>query len=210
MGIMLTLDAPAAPAPVRRASARRRRVVFVVAGVIAATLTAAVIGVAVTGTFSEAVAPFTKLVPFSPTAEDGLIAEGETVTLDDEVPAIARLNPDLRDAMRAAEAEAASDGLSFRVMSGWRSVEYQEWLLEDAIELYASEEVARQYVASPDRSTHVTGDGIDIGPIDAQFWLMTNGSRYGICQTYANERWHYELAADPGGVCPEMKSDAAS
>ncbi|MFL2001600.1 M15 family metallopeptidase [Microbacterium sp. A1-JK] len=207
---MLTLDAPAFAAPVRRSSARRRRVVFVVAGVIAAALIAGAIAIAVAGAFSAAVAPFTTLEPFSPTAEDGLIAEGETVTLDDEVAAIARLNPELRDAMRAAEADAANDGLSFRVMSGWRSVEYQEWLLEDAIELYASEEVARQYVASPDRSTHVTGDGIDIGPIDAQFWLMTNGSRYGICQTYANERWHYELATDPGGVCPEMKSDAAS
>ena len=71
-------------------------------------------------------------------------------------------------------------------------------------------EIARQFVATPERSSHVTGDAVDVVPIDAQFWIIEHGSRYGICQTYANERWHFELATEPGGVCPEMKADAAA
>ena len=148
---------------------------------------------------------------FVPTVADGVIAEGTIVTLaDDEVPAIARLDPALGEALRRAEADAAADGLSFEVTSGWRTPEYQQWLLEDAIKLYASEEVARQFVATPERSSHVTGDAVDIVPVDAQVWLIEHGARYGICQTYANERWHFELATEPGGACPEMKADAAS
>ena len=69
--------------------------------------------------------------------------------------------------------------------------------------------MARDFVATPERSSHVTGDGIDIGPMGAQFWLIEHGSRYGICQTYANELWHFELATEPRGVCPQMKANAA-
>lgn len=150
--------------------------------------------------------------PFLPTPEDGHIPEGTVVTPgDDDVPAIARMDPALLDALREAQTDAAADGIRyFPVTSGWRSEAYQRWLLDDAIEGYGSEEVARQYVATPERSTHVTGDAVDIGSLDAQLWLIEHGSRYGICQTYANERWHFELATEPGGVCPEMKADAAA
>lgn len=150
--------------------------------------------------------------PFLPTPEDGLIPEGSVVTPDDDqVPAIARMDPALLDALRDAETDAAADGIRyFPVTSGWRNEAYQRWLLDDAIVRYGSEEVARQYVATPERSPHVTGDAVDIGSLDAQLWLIEHGSRYGICQTYANERWHFELATEPGGVCPEMKADATA
>ena len=147
---------------------------------------------------------------FEANAAHGVIAEGTIVTLsDDTVPAIAGLNPALLDALRAAERDAAMEGQAFTVSSAWRSPQYQEWLLSNATKQYASEAVAREFVATPDSSSHVTGDGIDIGPIDAQFWLIEHGSRYGICQTYANERWHFELATEPRGVCPQMKANAA-
>ncbi|MFE1663848.1 M15 family metallopeptidase [Microbacterium sp. P02] len=185
----------------------RRRLPFLLV-VVGAVISAGLAGVAlllVQGAFAAVAAPF------SPSATDGLIAEGMVVTIDDDdVPAVARLNRSLRDALRQAERDAAADGISLYVTSGWRSTGYQRWLFEDAVELYASEEVARQYVATPERSSHVTGDAVDVGPIDAQFWLMEHGPAYGICQTYANERWHYELATAPGGTCPEMKLDAAS
>ncbi|WP_194410820.1 M15 family metallopeptidase [Microbacterium cremeum] len=150
--------------------------------------------------------------PFLPTAEDGLISEGTVVTPDDEdVPAIARMDPALRDALREAQTDAAADGIPFfPVTSGWRNEAYQRWLFDDAIGRYGSEEVARRYVATPEKSPHVTGDAVDIGSLDAQLWLIEHGSRYGICQTYANERWHFELATEPGGACPEMKADATA
>ena len=110
--------------------------------------------------------------------------------------------------MRRAETDAAADGIPFHLTSGWRSARYQEWLLADAVDLYDSEDVARRFVATPDQSSHVTGKAVDIAAVDAQFWLIENGARYGICQTYANEFWHFELATEAGGVCPAMKADA--
>jgi len=192
-------------APLVTPPSHLRRLTLLALGVCIAALLAALVTMLVHTTFASAIATF------APTADHGLLADGSTVTLaDDEVPAIAKLDRALLDAMRQAEMDAASDGLAFEVTSGWRSTEYQQWLLDDAVEQYASEAVARQFVATPDRSRHVTGDAIDIVPIDAQLWLIEHGARYGICQTYANERWHFELATQPGGVCPEMKMDAAS
>ena len=194
-----------APTSPVRLQSRVRRLTLLALGLCVAALLAALGTVAVQATLVSAAGAF------APSVADGVIPEGTIVTLaDDEVPAIARLDPALREALRQAEADAAADGLFFEVTSGWRTAEYQQWLLDDAIELYASEEVARQFVATPDRSSHVTGDAVDIAPVDAQFWLIEHGARYGICQTYANERWHFELATEPGGVCPGMKADAAS
>ncbi|MCR2809347.1 MULTISPECIES: M15 family metallopeptidase [unclassified Microbacterium] len=193
-----------AAASVVRPPTRARRVTLLALGVCIAALLAALATVMVHATFSAAI------TPFAPAPADGLIAEGEIVTLADEnVPAVARLDGALRTALLQAETDAAAEGLAFEVTSGWRSPQYQQWLLDDAIQLYASETIARQYVATPDRSSHVTGDAVDIVPLDAQLWLIEHGARYGICQTYANERWHFELATQPGGVCPQMKEDAA-
>lgn len=201
-GGMRYLEAP--PAVDRRAGARR-------AGIRRLVIVAFVLCIAVLLLVLAAVLPriVQATVGFAPGAADGHIADGTVVTLaDEELPAIARLTPELLQAMRAAEVDAADEGIRFEVTSGWRSEAYQRWLLQEAIELYASEEVARQYVATPDRSKHVTGDAVDIASLDAQLWLIEHGSRYGICQTYANERWHFELATSPGGTCPEMQVDA--
>ena len=56
---------------------------------------------------------------------------------------------------------------------------------------------------------HTTA-AVIIAPVDAQLWLIENGARYGIWQTYANERWHFVLVTEAGRVCPPMKQDAAS
>jgi len=54
------------------------------------------------------------------------------------------------------------------------------------------------------------GKGVDIGPAAADLWLRQHGNRYGLCQIYANEIWHYELAAEPAGLCPRPIADAAA
>ena len=218
-------------APVRRA----RRLAAVAAGAVVAAVLAMLAVVAVQANFASFAIPAPPTTgvaasagetdanvpgagadaleqPFLPAVEDGLITEGTLVTpTDDDVPAIARLDPALLGALREAQTDASADGIrAFQVSSGWRSDAYQRWLLEDAIVQYGSEEVARQFVATPERSKHVTGDAVDIGSSDAQTWLIENGARYGLCQTYANERWHFELATAPGGECPAMKADATS
>jgi D-alanyl-D-alanine carboxypeptidase len=143
-------------------------------------------------------------------ADDGYIPVGESVSpFDDELPAIARLEPGLRAALQEAATAAGADGFEMVVTSGWRSAAYQQALLDDATASYGSLEEARKWVNTPERSTHVTGDAVDIGYTDADSWLSQHGADYGLCQIYGNEMWHFELATEPGGTCPAQRQDAA-
>ena len=94
--------------------------------------------------------------------------------------------------------------------SGWRSPEFQQQLLDDAVATYGSLAAARQYVQTPERSRHVQGEAVDIGGVAADQWLIANGARFGLCRIYANELWHFELAADEAGNCPALLPNAAS
>ena len=138
---------------------------------------------------------------------DGAVPGGTTV-FDDEIPGVANLGPALLGALRQAATDAAYEGVEFFVDSGWRSPEYQERLLHEAVSEYGSEEEAARWVATPDTSAHVSGDAVDIGHSDAAAWLSEHGAEYGLCQIYGNEPWHYELrpaAVDHG--CPPMYAD---
>jgi zinc D-Ala-D-Ala carboxypeptidase len=138
---------------------------------------------------------------------DGAVPDGATV-FDDEIPGVANLDPDLLGALRQAATDAADDGVEFFVESGWRSPEYQEQLLREAVSEYGSEAEAARWVATPETSAHVSGDAVDVGPDDAAAWLSEHGAEYGLCQIYGNEPWHYEPrpeAIDHG--CPPMYAD---
>ncbi len=142
-------------------------------------------------------------------AEEGYIPDGESVSIFDEhLPAVANLDPELRAAVQAATEAAGEDGVEMVVSSGWRSVAYQQGLLDDAVVKYGSLEEALKWVSTPEVSSHVTGHAVDIGYTDADSWLQQHGTDYGLCQTYGNEMWHFELAIDPGGTCPTPKSNA--
>jgi D-alanyl-D-alanine carboxypeptidase len=141
--------------------------------------------------------------------DDGLVAEGESISpFADDLPAIANLEPNLRAAMQDAARAAIADDIDFVVTSGWRSAAYQQSLLENAIIEYGSAEVAGEFVLSPEDSEHVTGEAVDIGRTDANSWLSQHGADYGLCQIYANEMWHFELATSPGGECPPQLANA--
>jgi D-alanyl-D-alanine carboxypeptidase len=138
---------------------------------------------------------------------DGAVPDGTTV-FDDEIPGVAKLDPDLLGALRQGATAAADDGVELSVDSGWRSAEYQEQLLQQAVSKYGSEEEAARWVATPDKSAHVSGDAVDIGPDDAAAWLSEHGAEYGLCQIYGNEPWHYELRPEASGHgCPPLYAD---
>ncbi len=135
---------------------------------------------------------------------DGVVPDGGTL-FDDEIPAVANLDPDLLRALRDAARRAALDGITFHVNSGWRSPEYQDQLLRRAVAEYGSEDAAARWVATAATSPHVSGDAVDIGHSDATAWLSRHGAEHGLCQIYRNEPWHYELR--PQAVahgCPPM------
>jgi hypothetical protein len=135
---------------------------------------------------------------------DGAVPDGTTV-FDDDVPGVAKLDPDLLAAVRQASTDS---GIEFLVDSGWRSAAYQAHLLQEAIQKYGSRSEAARWVATPDTSEHVSGDAVDIGPVAAAGWLSQHGAAYGLCQIYGNEPWHYELRPEAAGQgCPPMYAD---
>ena len=138
---------------------------------------------------------------------DGYLAAGETVSPFDDVPAITNLDPALRFAVQRA-AQDAKAHVDMRISSGWRSERLQRALLEQAITASGTADDARRFVRNPETSSHVTGRAVDVLPTRADDWLIQHSSEYGLCQSYSNEMWHFELTVAPGGTCPAPAADA--
>lgn len=140
----------------------------------------------------------------------GWIPDGAPLSpFDVADPAVGRLDPGLLETIQQAANSAAAEGITLGLTSGWRSPEYQQQLFDDAVVRYGSAEIASQYVAPVGVSKHVIGEAVDVGPASADDWLLRNGQRFGLCQIYANEIWHFELATDYGGICPPLRPNAA-
>ncbi|MEV7610830.1 M15 family metallopeptidase [Microbacterium sp. NPDC089320] len=191
---------------IRTALGRRRVATVIGIALLAAALTGAVVLIGQQSLASASVSP--TVSPSSLTEADGVIREEGAVSVFDETPAVSNLDSDLLAAVRAAATAAEQDGVSMHVNSGWRSAAYQQVLRQDAVIEYGSEEEAARWVATPENSEHVSGDAVDLGPLAAQDWLSRKGADFGLCQIYANERWHFELrpAAAANG-CPLMYDD---
>lgn len=143
----------------------------------------------------------------SPGEAEGAVPDG-TTPFDDSIAGVANLDPTLLATLRQAATDAANDGITFYVNSGWRSPQYQDQLLRDAISTYGSEAEAARWVATADTSPHVSGNAVDIGSYDAMTWLSEHGAAYGLCQIYSNEPWHYELRPDASIYgCPPLYAD---
>lgn len=203
--------------PARRRTRRTRIRTTRVAGLVVVAAIAATLGYQALASSSSTVSPPPTAAPpidglrrahrGALGEADGAVPDGTTV-FDDEIPGVSRLDPALLGALRRAAIDAAEDGVEFVVDSGWRSPEYQARLRHEAVVKYGSEVEAARWVATPGTSAHVSGDAVDIGPSDATAWLSRHGAGYGLCQTYGNEPWHYELR--PGAVdhgCPPVYAD---
>jgi len=128
---------------------------------------------------------------------------------DVQNPAVGNLDPNLLTAVQQSAGAAAAAGLTLTVTSGWRSPSFQQQLLDDAVATYGSLAIARQYVQTPEHSKHVLGQAVDVGGAGVDQWLIINGAQFGLCQIYANEIWHFELATSPDGACPPLRPNAA-
>ncbi|HEY3439058.1 MAG TPA: M15 family metallopeptidase [Actinotalea sp.] len=119
------------------------------------------------------------------------------------------LDPELARRFTVAQKAAAADGVELTITSGWRSAAYQQSLVDQAVVQYGSQEEAHRWVLPPETSEHVKGLAIDVGGTRGALWLGEHARGLGLCQTYANEVWHFEMLADGASECPPMHPDAS-
>jgi LAS superfamily LD-carboxypeptidase LdcB len=114
------------------------------------------------------------------------------------------LNPQAKAAFAAMTAAAASQGITLRVSSSYRSFEHQKRLFDRS-------DKSGHWVAAPGHSEHQTGLAFDVGTkgysggksgnfgrSPAYRWLQENGYRYGFVQSMSWEPWHWHY--DPLAV----------
>lgn len=119
------------------------------------------------------------------------------------------LDPELAARFAAAQEAAAADDVTLTLTSGWRSAEAQERLVADALARYGDPTEAHRWVLPPETSSHVQGLAVDVGPTQGAYWLQEHGLEHGLCPTYANEVWHFEMLPVGAQECPEPHEDSS-
>jgi len=105
-----------------------------------------------------------------------------------------------------------SEGISIKIISGFRSYYEQEKIFNEYVRKAGYEEASR-YSAEPGYSEHQTGLTFDIGKIDESFektkafsWLTDNAHKYGFIMRYPKDKeevtgymyepWHYRYLGE--------------
>ena len=122
-----------------------------------------------------------------------------------------KLDKQLMNRFKAAQAAAKKDGQALFIASGFRTLSRQQTLFAQAVRRYGSVQEASKWVAPPLVSHHPWGVAIDVNypdePVGAA-WLEINGSKFGLCRVFENEWWHFEPVIAPGWKCPALVPDA--
>ncbi|GLP78947.1 hypothetical protein TUM20984_03670 [Mycobacterium antarcticum] len=131
-----------------------------VLGTIGVILAIAALGVAPPDTPGPQIILADHTIALDPPADpgNGSLPNGDALTpFDVQDPAVGRLDPALLSAIQNASTAATADGITMTITSGWRSPEFQQRLLDDAVHTYGSFTAAREYVQTPEASKHVVG-----------------------------------------------------
>ena len=121
----------------------------------------------------------------------------------------AQLDPLLKNRIRAVQLSATAKGFSVGVTSGWRSLNDQQRIYNNAVKLYKNQ--ADRWALPPEKSMHPWGLAVDLhfGSQAAANWFKQNSWTFGLCRVYKNEWWHFEPVIAPGGKCPRLKVNAS-
>jgi hypothetical protein len=112
------------------------------------------------------------------------------------------MRPDVAAAYDRMKADAAGDGITLMVVSGFRSDAEQA-------ALFAAHPDPK-WVAPPGQSLHRCATELDLGLETAYAWLAANATRFGFVQRYSWEAWHYGFEAGPAPCSPAGESGGAS
>lgn len=187
---------------------RRRRTTTVVVVLVVAGLLA---GGWHLGSTARAEADDAPAVP-GPAAEAVTLTSAQKAAAKRAVardPQLAALDRTLALRFARAQVAAAADGVTLTLTSGKRSAAKQDELVADAVEKYGSTAKAHRYVLPPDKSSHVQGLAVDVGPTEGALWLGEHGLAFGLCRTYANEVWHFEKLPAGRTTCKKMHPDSS-
>ena len=124
---------------------------------------------------------------------------------------VTEINPILLARFNAAQVAAKKESVELKIVSGFRTLERQKYLFDQAIKKYGSYKEAAKWVAPPEVSHHPMGLAIDVNYPDepeSAKWLEVNGYKFGLCRTFKNEWWHFEGNIAPGWKCPKVLKDA--
>jgi LAS superfamily LD-carboxypeptidase LdcB len=112
------------------------------------------------------------------------------------------LNSDFSTSLTAFINAAKADGIDLGIGSGFRSVEKQKQLWEQALKKYGSPEKARKWVAPPGKSNHNKGIAVDLSSsgvflgknknTKATEWAHANAEKFGLHFRMGWEPWHIE------------------
>jgi D-alanyl-D-alanine carboxypeptidase len=105
---------------------------------------------------------------------------------------------------------ADADGVALRIVSGFRTMEQQEYLYNCYVNCSCNN---CNLAARPGYSNHQSGHALDLNTSDAGVlsWLNANGAAFGFARTVPSEAWHWEWwgdAADYAGPCGEPATPA--
>lgn len=101
-----------------------------------------------------------------------------------------------------------ASGGKLGVGSGYRSVEEQTQLWNDALAKYGSEDAARQWVAPPGSSNHNFGIAADLSfDGDGEQWARDNAERFGLTFPMSWEPWHIEPIGARDGTYKSQAPD---
>ncbi|OHC90427.1 MAG: hypothetical protein A2095_14000, partial [Sphingomonadales bacterium GWF1_63_6] len=123
------------------------------------------------------------------------------------------------EALKAMDAAARLEGVSFLISSSYRSYNYQKGVWDRSEAAYGKVQTARE-VAWPGQSQHQLGTAVDFGPIDDSFaltkasqWLVNSAVSYGFSLSfpegledvtgYRYESWHYRFIGSKAAAIQE-------
>jgi hypothetical protein len=112
----------------------------------------------------------------------------------------------------AMQEAARRDGVSLRIVSGFRTMDEQQYLYGCYVNCSCN---SCNLAARPGYSNHQSGHALDLNTSDrgVMSWLNRNGSRFGFSRTVPSEDWHWEWwgsARDFNGPCGGGASGGSS